>query len=148
MTVNRNRRTTVLLGVAFAAVLALALAVPQENKKHKPAAGEAKAAEGREMFLRFCASCHGKDGKGEGPAAVAMKTRPSDLTSISRRHGGKYPTGYVGALLKFGRNLASHGSEEMPVWGSRFKTLDPVGDPTGQKHVDSVVAYIESLQVK
>ena len=35
----------------------------------------------------------------------------------------------------------------MPVWGSRFKLIDPKADPTGQRHIDDVVAYIESLQV-
>jgi hypothetical protein len=77
-----------------------------------------------------------------------MKTSPPDLTTLSRRHEGKYPAGYVSALLKFGRSLASHGSEDMPVWGPRFKTLDAVRDPTGQHHVDDVVAYIGSLQAK
>jgi hypothetical protein len=54
----------------------------------------------------------------------------------------------VEALVKFGRNLVAHGSDDMPVWGSRFKDLDPIKDPTGQHHVDDLVAYIESLQVK
>jgi hypothetical protein len=79
---------------------------------------------------------------------MAMKTPPPDLTRMARRHGGEYPAGYVGALLKFGRSLGSHGSEDMPIWGSRFKDLDPVRDPTGQQHVDDVVAYIGSLQLK
>jgi hypothetical protein len=37
---------------------------------------------------------------------------------------------------------------DMPVWGARFKTFDPDHDPTGQQHVDDLVAYLESLQVK
>ena len=77
-----------------------------------------------------------------------MKTPPPDLTTLTKLHDGKYPEGYVGAVLKFGRNFASHGTEDMPVWGSRFRTLDPVHDPTGQQHVNDVVAYIGSLQVK
>jgi len=103
---------------------------------------------GKETFLKYCASCHGADAKGNGPAAVALKPAPSDLTTLTKRYDGKFPTGYVGALVKFGRSLAAHGSEDMPVWGSRFKTLDPVHDPTGQHHVDGLIAYIESLQVK
>jgi hypothetical protein len=70
------------------------------------------------------------------------------LTTLAKRHGGKYPAGYVSAVLKFGRSLESHGSEEMPVWGSRFRKLDPVHDPTGQQHVDDLVAFIQSLQTK
>ena len=64
------------------------------------------------------------------------------------RHEDKFPAGYVSALLVFGESFASHGSEDMPIWGSRFKALDPVHDPTGQQHIDDVVAYIQSLQVK
>lgn len=88
------------------------------------------------------------DAKGNGPAAFAMGTLPADLTTLARRHEGKYPAGYISALLQFGRSLAAHGSENMPVWGSRFKEIDPVRDPTGQQHVDDVVFYIGTLQVK
>jgi hypothetical protein len=51
-------------------------------------------------------------------------------------------------VVTFGKRFASHGSEDMPVWGSRFKTLDPVHDPTGQQHIDDLIAFIRSLQVK
>jgi hypothetical protein len=88
------------------------------------------------------------DGKGNGPAAVALKPPPTDLTTLTKANEGKYPAGFVSAVLKFGRNPAAHGSSEMPVWGSRLKMIDPSQDPTGQHHVDDVVAYIGSLQQK
>lgn len=136
---------TILVGAAL--VMALGIAAAQGKKQHAPTAKRANAASGRDTFLSYCASCHGKDAKRNGPAAIAMKTVPPDLTTLTKRHEGKYPVGYVGAILKFGLSPASHGSEDMPVWGSRFETLDPVRDPTGQQHVDDVVAYIESLQL-
>ena len=118
----------------------------QEQLAQNPAARQPNIASGKETFSKYCASCHGETGKGNGPAAIALKPPPSDLTTLSKRYEGKYPVGYVSALLKFGRSLAAHGSLDMPVWGARFKTLDPVGDPTGQQHVDDLVAYIRSLQ--
>ena len=136
----------ILLGVTL--VTAIGIAHPQQKREQKPVPTQASVATGKETFLKYCASCHGDTGTGDGPTASALKPPPSDLTTISKRHEGKYPAGYVGAVLKFGRSLASHGSEEMPVWGSRFKELDPVHDPTGQQHVDDVVAYIASLQAK
>jgi mono/diheme cytochrome c family protein len=136
----------VLLGVAF--VVALGLGHVQGKSEQKPTLRQAHSELGKATFLKYCASCHGEDGKGKGPAAVAMKTQPQDLTTLSRRHDGKYPSGYVSAIVKFGRSLAAHGSEDMPVWGPRFKALDPVRDPTGQQHLDDLVAYIESLQAK
>jgi len=54
----------------------------------------------------------------------------------------------VGTLVKFGRNLVAHGSDYMPEWRSRFRDIDPIKDPTGQQHVDDLVAYIESVQAK
>ena len=136
----------ILLGLVLGTTLGFARA--QGKKEPKTVAIQTSVASGKEIFLKYCASCHNTDAKGNGPAAIAMKMPPPDLTTLSRRHEGKYPDGYVGALLKFGRSLASHGSEEMPVWGSRFKEFDPVRDPTGQQHVDDIVAYIGSLQAK
>jgi hypothetical protein len=98
----------ILLTVTLVTVLGIAR--PQGKSEQRPVARQASVASAKEMFLKYCASCHGQDGKGGGPAAVAMKPPPSDLTTISKRHDGKYPAGYVGAVLKFGRSLASHGS--------------------------------------
>jgi hypothetical protein len=79
---------------------------------------------------------------------LAGDRRHPNLTTLTRRHEEKYPAGYVGVLVKFGRNPASRESEDLPVWGLRFKELDPVRDPTGQQHIDDVVAYIASIQAK
>jgi mono/diheme cytochrome c family protein len=134
-----------LLGLVFAAPQVTAR---QEKSKEKPAANPPDISAGRETFLKYCASCHGTKGQGDGPASFALKVPPPDLTTLAKRHEGRLPAGYIGALLKFGRNLAAHGSEEMPVWGTQFRSLDPVNDPTGQHHIDDLVAYLGSLQVK
>jgi mono/diheme cytochrome c family protein len=139
-------RLTILLGIAMLVAPGPSLLSSQQTKsesaKRKP-----DLVSGETTFIQYCASCHGKTGKGDGPAASAMKTPPPDLTTLTRRNEGKFPAGYVSALLKFGRNFASHGSTEMPVWGTRFRSLDPANDSTGQKHIDDVVAYINSLQI-
>ena len=120
----------------------------QELRDKNPGARRPDIASGKKTFVKYCASCHGIDGAGNGPVATALKPPPTDLTTISKKNEGKYPAGFVVAVLKFGRNLAAHGSQDMPVWGSLFKAVDPVHDPTGQKHVDDVVAYIDSVQIK
>jgi mono/diheme cytochrome c family protein len=134
----------ILLGAVLAAAFGTMYA--QGKKDQKAPARQPSAASGKETFLKYCASCHGESGKGNGPAAAAMKDPLPDLTTLTR-HEGKYPAGYVSAVQKFGKSMTAHGSEDMPVWGSRFKTLDPVHDPTAQ-HVDGVVAFLESLQEK
>ena len=140
------RRKLIVLGVAL--LTAATVVCAQEKGAPKSAASQRNTASGKETFLKYCASCHGEAGKGNGPAAIALKPPPSDLTTLSARRDGKYPAGYVSALVKFGRSLTEHGSLDMPVWGARFKELDPVRDPTGQQHVDDLVAYIRSLQAK
>lgn len=136
----------ILLCTALAPVWGISRA--GQNVDQKRTARQPNALSGKATFIKYCASCHGEDAKGKGPAAIALKPPPADLTTLARRYDGKFPSGYVGALLKFGRNLAAHGSDDMPVWGSNFRDLDPIKDPTGQQHLDDVVAYIESLQAK
>jgi mono/diheme cytochrome c family protein len=143
---DRIRFKTIFLGTMLVTTLGMLRA--EGESAQKPTARQTNTASGKETFLKYCASCHGEDAKGNGPAAGTLKPPPSDLTTLSKRHEGKYPVGYVSALVKFGRSLAAHGSLDMPVWGSRFKELDPVRDPTGQQHVDDVVAYIRSLRAK
>src|SRR5450756_1514635 len=47
---------------------------------------------GQALFQAYCASCHGKEGKGTGPVAPALKAKPADLTVISKNSGGKFPS--------------------------------------------------------
>lgn len=133
------------LGAAFA-ILTGVIRSQQPHKNTGAKSGD--LASGKTTFMNYCASCHGLEGTGDGPAASALKPPPTDLTTLLKKNQGKYPAGFVAAVLKFGRNLAAHGSPDMPVWGSVFKAIDPVHDPTGQRHVDDVVAYIECLQIK
>lgn len=139
-------KRVILLGAVLS--IGASAAHPQAKPAQKPAAKPENLEPGKKMFLKYCASCHGTEGKGDGPAAWAMRTPPTDLTILAKSHEGKFPAGYVGAVMKFGKSFASHGAEDMPIWGTRFKELDPVHDPTGDQHVNDVVAYIASRQVK
>src|SRR4051794_34082675 len=60
----------------------------------------ASALDGKGLYVQFCAPCHGRDAKGNGPAAKSLKTAPSDLTQIARKNGGKYPDTRMLAILK------------------------------------------------
>lgn len=137
-----------LIFLCAALALVLSNGHAQEKSDQKHPARLPNTESGKEIYLKYCASCHGAGATGNGPAAIALAPPPSNLTTLAKRNDGKFPEGYVGALVKFGRNLAAHGSGDMPVWGSRFRELDPIKDPTGQQHVDDVVAYLESVQVK
>jgi len=106
------------------------------------------AASGKQMFEQYCAACHGLDGKGSGPAATAMKVPPTDLTQLTKKHGGKYPDNSVASVLKFGNGPGAHGSADMPVWGPLLKSLDKYHDTTEQQRISNIVNYIETLQAK
>jgi mono/diheme cytochrome c family protein len=109
---------------------------------------QTSAASGKEMFNAYCAPCHGADGKGNGPAAAAMKSAPSDLTQLTKKHDGKYPATFVAGILRFGSGPDSHGSADMPVWGPLFRSLDKYHDTVEQQRVSNLVKYIETLQAK
>jgi mono/diheme cytochrome c family protein len=105
-------------------------------------------ASGKEMYTQYCAACHGADAKGTGPAAVALKTPPSDLTTLAKRHDGKYPSDVVANILRSGTEVAAHGSADMPTWGPLFKSLDPNHDISVQQRIRNLNVYLESLQAK
>jgi mono/diheme cytochrome c family protein len=105
-------------------------------------------ASGKEMYTSYCAVCHGPDGKGGGPAASALKTAPSDLTTLSKNNGGKYPALKVTSAIRGESNLPAHGSKEMPVWGSLFWGMSHGHQGEVQQRVANLTEYIESLQAK
>lgn len=101
---------------------------------------------GVEMFRTWCASCHGVQGKGDGPAAAALKKPPADLTQLAKRNGGKFPTEKVRDYIDGAKAVAAHGSRDMPVWGSFFRRL---GDENAATYrVVTLANYVASLQAK
>src|ERR1700692_3174661 len=74
-------------------------------------------ANGAEMYTAYCAACHGANGKGDGPAAVALKVPPTDLTQLSAKNNGKFPTSEVYTAIKgdTAMPVAAHGTKDMPV---------------------------------
>ncbi len=105
-------------------------------------------ASGKEMFASYCASCHGKDGKGDGPAASALKQKPADLTALAAKYNGKYPADRVSAVLNGKTKLDAHGSQEMPVWGPVFWKMSSGHEAEVQTRVSNLVEYIRSIQAK
>jgi mono/diheme cytochrome c family protein len=104
---------------------------------------------GHDLYQAYCAPCHGRQGRGDGPTAPALRTVVPDLTTIARRAGGQFPTGRMVAIVTHGEALASpaHGAGDMPVWGPLFRALDP-SDTRARIRISAVVAYVESLQGK
>lgn len=122
----------------------------QESKSavKREAAPMTSPASGKEMFVSYCASCHGKDAKGNGPAANALKQLPADLTTLAKRNGGKYPSDKITSILRGQTSLTAHGDQEMPVWGPVFWRMSQGHEEQVQMRIANLNHYLESLQEK
>jgi mono/diheme cytochrome c family protein len=108
-----------------------------------------RSVTGRDLFEFYCATCHGRDGKGSGPVAAALKVPPPDLTRLALRNAGTFPRQQVEAFVTNDGNVLTpaHGSSDMPVWGPVFRSLDP-SDTMVRVRIANVVEYIASIQAK
>lgn len=139
-----------LVSIAVFAFAVVLFSYPQEKKtevKHVPAPTTSPAS-GREMFKAYCAPCHGDKGKGDGPAAGALKTPPSDLTQLAKNNGGKFPAERVASILRGQGTVTAHGNKEMPVWGPVFWQMSHGHETEVQQRIVNLTRYIESLQEK
>jgi mono/diheme cytochrome c family protein len=107
-------------------------------------------AEGRRAYLESCASCHGRSGVGDGSIAASLRTAPTDLTRLSEQNGGTFPRDRFIAIVTGARDVAAHGTREMPVWGIRFEPPDQgataVASVVATRRIESLLAYVETLQ--
>jgi len=134
--------------VCGALLFAACVAVGQEKAVAKKATTEPiEGASGRQTYQQYCASCHGDNAKGGGPAAAALKTPPPDLTTLAKGNGGKFPYEYVGGVVRFGKPISAHGSSDMPVWGPIFNMVD-YNEVVIRKRIKNLCDYLASLQEK
>lgn len=134
----------------FSFLLLIAVLVYAQTKpevKHVPAP-LTPASSGKEMYKSYCASCHGEIGKGNGPAAPALKTAPSDLTLLSKNNSGKFPTDRVVSILRGQATVTAHGNRDMPVWGPVFWHMSQGHEGEVQQRVANLTHYLELLQHK
>ena len=136
-----------VVAAAFVATSVLGAWTQQPEIKHVPIK-QTSPASGKEMFANYCASCHGKDGKGDGPAAAALKVAPADLSMLSKKNGGKFPHDHVAATLRGETELSAHGSKEMPVWGPLFSRLSQGHPAEVQQRIANLTEYIQTLQAR
>ena len=133
---------------------------------HTARADDPGVTQGQQLYTQYCASCHGPGGKGDGPDAAKLETKPGDLTLLAKNNGGKFPF-YETMLSIEGRaptgqnqdtslpgNAKAHGGSEMPVWGEVFSreelskgsSLDLQLQATGK--IMMITEYLQSIQAK
>jgi mono/diheme cytochrome c family protein len=119
----------VMLVLGFVAVAAAAeWKAPASAKALKnPVERAAGLKAGKSLFDTDCAMCHGKTGKGDGPAGAALNPKPENLAGkeVQRQTDGEL-------FWKI-----SEGRGAMPAWKS-----------LAEKDRWSLVRYIRSLAAK
>lgn len=102
--------------------------------------------DGRNLFLGYCASCHGVEGRGDGPVAPVMSVIMADLRTLEARKG-VFPRDWLKELID-GRTLrAAHGTLDMPVWGWQFRLVEE-SPAHADARIDALVDYLAEIQIE
>ena len=133
---------------AFAVTCSLVIVVTCANAEQRPEGGASTETieSGRDTFVFYCAACHGRSGKGDGPVVSSLNAAPPDLTTLAKRSGGRFRETEVTARI-VGRRPSAPGSSDMPVWGPLFRELNP-HDSRIDVRLLRLVDYLKSIQVK
>src|ERR1043166_5350399 len=122
---------------SFANGIQLATESKQHSTEEKPFSLLSPSLYGVDIFHNYCSPCHGRDGRGDGPVAVALNPRPAGLTP---------PRAQVRDFITNGtRPIPAHGTSAMPVWGPTFHALE-TDDRTVSIRIANVVEYLETIQ--
>jgi mono/diheme cytochrome c family protein len=136
--------------LATAGILAISLAgMTFYNPATAPAAEEEHP--GKPLYLKYCSSCHGAGGQGDGVVSGFLTPKPTDLTQLAKKNGGKFPFLLTMQQIDGTKDVRGHGEAAMPVWGESF-ARDVAGTPSKQARVRGrlmlITEYIDSLQQK
>lgn len=134
-------RMTVIGGAVLGLAMAAATAAVHANPDPKSDMLE----KGAEDYRIHCASCHGTDGRGDGPVAPFLIRKPPDLTTLAARNDGQFPVDSVYWIIDGRGDVLAHGSREMPVWGRQFGGPGESESMTRERILD-LIAYLKTLQ--
>jgi len=138
-----------LLVTAMTAVFAAGMCyADQTTTKVTIPVDKTTASNGKQMYVNYCAPCHGVDGRGQGPVAPALKSAPVDLTVLSKLNHGKFPDTHIVSVLEMGAETPSHGSLEMPVWGPILGKMNVSNPQDRLLRISNLSRYLESIQMK
>jgi mono/diheme cytochrome c family protein len=137
-----------VVAIAFVSVASLGFTGQTQNQ---PPNAEQKApqlirsVEGPDLYRAYCASCHGLDARGTGPAAASLKMNVPDLTMLAKNHRGEFPADYARQVIVGGIVVNAHGWPGMPIWGPIFHHVERDMD-WGDVRVSSLVEYLRTIQ--
>ena len=88
-------------------VLALSLGIGLSWAAFGAWGGESE--KGADLYLRYCGSCHGVGGKGDGPVAKHLTIKPPDLTQLKKKNKDVFPLDQVMSAIDGSRAVRTHG---------------------------------------
>jgi mono/diheme cytochrome c family protein len=115
----------------------------------RPMSWAADGDQGRAYYLRYCGSCHGPEGKGDGTVSRSLKVKPADLTQLKKKNNGVFPVEKVIATIDGRARIGAHGESKMPVWGEIFeKEASGQKEPatTSAARVKAIAEYLSTTQ--
>lgn len=108
---------------------------------------EEEIVDGRAIFEKYCASCHGVEGRGDGPVASALTAPPPDLTQLTKKFEGVYPSEYILRTVDGRHEFLAHGTRQMPIWGNIWREDTTSGYEAGvQRRLNALMHYLETIQ--
>jgi mono/diheme cytochrome c family protein len=106
---------------------------------------------GEDLYQRFCASCHGVAGRGDGPVAATLGVEVPDLTLMAHRGHGADPHERIVRIIDGRYIIGAHGTRTMPIWGEDLARLE-IGNPDAEQSAQTIIGrladYVASLQRK
>jgi mono/diheme cytochrome c family protein len=109
--------------------------------------GTHDVAQGRALYLQYCASCHGRNADGKGPVARALSTPPANLRLLWERYGNPLPEDQIARFIDGRADVKAHGPRDMPVWGEVWQNpKSPAGEHKVEERIAQLLAYLQSIQ--
>jgi mono/diheme cytochrome c family protein len=138
------KRRDICLIAAILTVLSFAPSVSAGDKD----GGKNDVRDGQKYFVRYCASCHGVNGSGDGPVAKSLAKTPANLRLLSDRFGSPLPAAKLAELIDGRDAVRAHGTADMPVWGERLYATGAGerGELGISEIIGKIVAYLDTIQ--
>lgn len=144
--VDATMKRILVVPCLLIAVAGLAQA-PQAAESVARVQGQAKVDRGLEMYQRYCRSCHGEWGAGDGSVGKWLKVPPADLTQLSESNEGVFPLERVTRAIDGRDPVEIHGPREMPIWGTVLGEPND-GDPEIAAKIDQIVKLVRYLDTR
>jgi mono/diheme cytochrome c family protein len=135
-----------LVLLAWGGLAAALAAAPIQQTVEAPLGAE----NGESLFKTYCASCHGRTAKGDGPISQHLRTAPPDLTLLARRAGGKFDAEKVHRIIDGRKPISGHGGGDMPVWGDAFRRTGQGGgtEEAVRARIEAIVEHLREIQAQ